>query len=54
MLIWSIFGNTTFNPHGTYFINVKLNNGVKGGNVNFEVTNLLVKPNCGMQYSYPL
>lgn len=48
------FREYDINPHGTYVINVKLNNGVKGGNVNFEVTNLLVKPNCGMQYSYPL
>lgn len=41
-------------PHGTHAINIKLNNGVKSGNVNFEVTNLLIKPNIGMQYSYPL
>jgi len=41
-------------PHGTHAINIKLNNGVKSGNINFEVTNLLVKPNIGMQYSYPL
>jgi hypothetical protein len=41
----------TVKPQGTLTITVRLNGGVKGGDVNFSVENFLVEPNKGMKYT---
>ena len=41
----------TIAPQGTRTIEVRLNNGIKGGDVNFIVENFLVEPEKGMKYT---
>lgn len=48
------FKTFTIEPHTTHTITIKLENGVENGQVNFRVTNLLVKPNEGMLMSYDI
>ncbi|MDR0795190.1 MAG: CehA/McbA family metallohydrolase [Tannerella sp.] len=44
----------TIGPKGTLNINVRLNQGIKGGDVNLIVENFLVQPNQGMKYTVKL
>ncbi len=46
------FRNYTIKPNATETVTVKLENGTKEGNVNFEITNLVVEPNHGLSYTY--
>lgn len=46
------FRDYTIRPHCLHTITVNLDNGVKSGKVNFEVTNLWVGPYEGMECSY--
>ena len=41
-------------PHSRHTINIKLENGVTSGKVNFKITNLLAKPNEGLDMSYDI
>ena len=41
----------TINPQSSQIMKVRLNDGIKGGDVNFIVENFLVEPNTGMKYS---
>jgi len=45
------FREYTIVPNGTHTITVRLQDGVTGGDVNFEVENFLVKPNEGLKYT---
>ena len=47
----NIMAPYTIQPQGTMTIPVRLNDGVKGGDVNIIVENLLVEPNKGMKYT---
>jgi len=44
----------TIRPHSVQTIQVRLNDGVKGGDVNFVVENFLAEPNKGMKYTIKL
>lgn len=46
------FRDYTICPHCKHTIVIKLLNGVKSGEVNFEICNLLSEPNKGMAYTY--
>ena len=48
------FRDYTIDAHGRHTITVKLANGATGGDVNFEITNLLAEPNKGLQVSFPI
>jgi len=50
----NLLGPYTVYPQGTLTINVRLNNGVKGGDVNLIVENFLVQPEKGMKYTIQL
>jgi hypothetical protein len=41
----------TIAPQGVQTISVRLNDGVKGGDINFYVANFLVEPDKGMRYT---
>ena len=41
----------TIKPHGVLTTTVRLNDGIKGGDVNFSVENFLVEPNKGLRYT---
>ena len=41
----------TIKPQSVQTITVRLNDGIKGGDVNFSVENFLVEPNKGMKYT---
>jgi len=41
----------TIAPQSVYFIEVRLNDGITSGDVNFSIENLLVEPNTGMRYT---
>ena len=45
------FRDYTIVPNGVHTITVRLQDGVKGGDVNFCVENFLVEPNKGMRYT---
>jgi len=45
------FRDYTIVPNGTHTITVRLQDGVTGGDVNFEVENFLVRPNEGLKYT---
>lgn len=45
------FRDYTLKPHTKYTIKVLLNDGIKGGDMNFEVTNLIVRPGKGLNYT---
>ncbi|MDR2037625.1 MAG: histidinol-phosphatase [Bacteroidales bacterium] len=45
------FREYTIVPHGVHTFTVKLQDGVKSGDVNFSVENFLVQPNTGMMYT---
>ena len=45
------FRDYTIVPNGTHTITVRLQDGVTGGDINFEVENFLVKPNEGLKYT---
>ncbi|MDR2585418.1 MAG: CehA/McbA family metallohydrolase [Prevotellaceae bacterium] len=45
------FRNYTIVPQGTHVITVRLQEGIQGGDMNFNVENLLVQPNQGMNYT---
>lgn len=42
------------NKSNKHTITIQLNDGVKSGKVNFEVTNLWIAPNKGLSYSYDI
>lgn len=48
------FRDKELKPHTRYQINVQFKNGIKGGNMNFEVTNFIVKPDTGLNYTISL
>lgn len=48
------FRNLTLKPHTEYTISVKFENGIKTGNCNFEITNFIVAPNKGLDYTIKL
>lgn len=48
------FRDYTIQPHCKHTITIKLENNITGGDLNFEVTNLLVRPGKGLDYSYSL
>ena len=48
------FRDYTLEPHSQHTITVKLTNGITGGDVNFEITNLLVEPGKGLQIRFPI
>ena len=45
------FRDYTIVPNGTHTITIQLQDGITGGDINFEVENFLVKPNEGMKYT---
>jgi hypothetical protein len=45
------FREYTIVPNGTHTISVRLQDGITGGDINFNVENFLVKPNEGMKYT---
>lgn len=48
------FRDMTLKPHTSYRISVEFKNGVKGGNCNFEVSNFIVAPGKGLNYTIKL
>jgi len=48
------FRNYTIEPNCRHTVVVKLQNGLQYGDVNFEVTNLLVEPNQGLKCTYKI
>lgn len=48
------FRDYSIKPHCQHTITIRLNDGVKSGKVNFEVTNLWVAPDKGLSYSYDI
>lgn len=48
------FRDYSIKPHCQHTITIRLNDGVKSGKVNFEVTNLWVAPGKGLSYSYDI
>ena len=48
------FRDYTIDAHGRHTITVKLANGATGGDVNFEITNLLAEPNKGLHVSFKI
>ena len=48
------FRDYTLDPHSKHTITVKLANGITGGDVNFEITNLLVEPNHGLLFIFSI
>lgn len=48
------FRNLTLQPHTRHTISIKLQNGIKGGDMNFEVTNFIVEPDKGLDYTVKL
>ena len=48
------FREMTLKPHTQHTISVKFENGIKGGDCNFEVTNFIVAPDKGLDYTIKL
>lgn len=48
------FRNYVLQPHTKHTLTIKFENGIKGGDMNFEVTNLLVDVNKGLDYTIKL
>lgn len=48
------FREYSIEPHCQHTITIELQDGVKSGKVNFEVTNLWIAPNRGLPYSYEI
>lgn len=48
------FREMVIKPHTLYNIVIKLENGIQGGSCNFEVTNFIVAPNKGLNYTLNL
>lgn len=48
------FRDYTIDAHGRHTITVKLANGATGGDLNFEITNLLAEPNKGLHVSFKI
>ena len=48
------FREMTLKPHTQHTISVKLENGIKRGDCNFEVTNFIVAPDKGLDYTIKL
>lgn len=48
------FRDYVLKPHSTHSIRIELKNGLQKGNVDFEVTNLVVKPGKGLPYTIPV
>ena len=48
------FREMTLKPHTQHTISVKFENGIKGGDCNFEVTNFIVAPDKGLNYTIKL
>lgn len=48
------FRDYVLKPHTKYSIKVLFNDGIKGGDMNFEISNLIVKPDKGLDYSIRL
>ena len=48
------FREMTLKPHTQHTISVKFDNGIKGGDCNFEVTNFIVAPDKGLDYTIKL
>ncbi len=48
------FRHYTLQPHTLHTLRIGFTNGIKGGDLNFEVTNFLVKSNQGLNYTLKL
>lgn len=46
------FREYTIQPQCRHRIEIRLENNIQGGDINFEITNLYVAPNKGLTYSY--
>ena len=44
----------TLKPHTRYTVRIGFKQGIKGGDVNFEVTNFIVVPDKGLKYTISL
>lgn len=44
----------TLKPHTRYSVRIGFDNGIKGGDMNFEVTNFIVTPDKGLEYTISL
>ena len=45
------FRDMTLKPHTRYTVRIGFKQGIKGGDVNFEVTNFIVAPDKGLKYT---
>ena len=48
------FRDMTLEPHTRYNLTIELRDGIKGGNLHFEVTNFIVAPGKGLDYAIVL
>ena len=48
------FRDMTLKPHTRYTVRIGFKQGIKGGDVNFEVTNFIVVPDKGLKYTISL
>ena len=48
------FRDMTLKPHTRYSVRIGFDNGIKGGDMNFEVTNFIVAPDKGLEYTISL
>lgn len=48
------FRDMTLKPHTRYTVRIGFKQGIKGGDVNFEVTNFIVAPDKGLKYTISL
>ena len=48
------FRDMTLKPHTRYDLRIRFDKGIKGGAINFEVTNFIVAPNKGLDYTINL
>ena len=46
------FREYTIQPQCRHRIEIRLENNIQGGDINFEITNLYAAPNKGLTYSY--
>ncbi|MDO5577581.1 MAG: Sb-PDE family phosphodiesterase, partial [Fibrobacter sp.] len=48
------FRDKTLKPHTKYSFTIEFNDNIKGGDCNFEVTNFVIAPNKGLDYTIKL
>lgn len=48
------FRDMTLKPHTRYSVRIGFDNSIKGGDMNFEVTNFIVAPDKGLEYTISL